>query len=102
MWALDFKKRWGFSINRCGRWWNKELEIDLVAYDSSGFDMIFGECKFSSRKTGASVLRDLEQKADAVSWKKENRRNYFVIFSTVGFSNELTAIARSRRDLLLV
>jgi AAA+ ATPase superfamily predicted ATPase len=101
MWALDFKKRWGFSINRCGRWWNKELEIDIVAYDSSGSDMIFGECKFSSRKTGASVLRELEQKADAVSWKKENRRNYFVIFSIGGFSNELTAIATSRRDVLL-
>ncbi|MDR1411348.1 MAG: ATP-binding protein, partial [Spirochaetaceae bacterium] len=64
MWALDFKKIWGFSINRCGRWWDRELEIDIVAYDSSGFDMIFGECKFSSKKTGAAVLRDLEQKAE--------------------------------------
>jgi AAA+ ATPase superfamily predicted ATPase len=102
MWTLDFEKRWGFSINRCGRWWNKETEIDIVAYDSSSFDMIFGECKFSSRKTGAAVLRELEQKADAVLWKKESRRNYFVIFSTGGFSSELKAIAESRNDLLLV
>jgi AAA+ ATPase superfamily predicted ATPase len=102
MWALDLKKRWGFSINRCGRWWNKDLEIDIVAYDSSGSGIIFGECKFSSRKTGAAVLRDLEQKADAVPWKKETRRNHFVIFSIGGFSNELRAIATSRKDLLLV
>jgi AAA+ ATPase superfamily predicted ATPase len=102
MWTLDFKKRWGFSINRCGRWWNKEAGIDIVAYDSSGLDMIFGECKFSSRKTGAAVLRELEQKADKVPWKKENRRSYFVIFSTGGFSSELKAAAESRNDLLLV
>jgi AAA+ ATPase superfamily predicted ATPase len=102
MWVLDFKKRWGFSINRCGRWWNKESEIDIVAYDSSGLDMIFGECKFSSKKTGTAVLRDLEQKAATVPWKKENRRNYFVIFSMGGFTGELKAAAGFRRDLLLV
>jgi AAA+ ATPase superfamily predicted ATPase len=102
MWALDFKKRWGFSIDRCGRWWNRELEIDIVAYNSFGFEMIFGECKFSSGKTGTAVLRDLEQKAEAVPWKKENRRNYFVLFSIGGFSRELTAIAESRGNVLLV
>ena len=102
MWTLDFKKKWGFSINRCGRWWNKETEIDIVAYDSSGLDMVFGECKFSSRKTGAAVLRDLEHKADAVPWKKENRRNHFVIFSIGGFTGELEAAAKFRKDLLLV
>jgi AAA+ ATPase superfamily predicted ATPase len=102
MWTLDFQKRWGFSIDRCGRWWNRELEIDIVAYDSSGLDMIFGECKFSSGKTGAAVLRDLEQKADAVPWKKDTRRNYFALFSISGFSNDLKAIAESRGDVLLV
>ncbi|MDR2051988.1 MAG: ATP-binding protein [Treponema sp.] len=102
MWMLNFKKRWGFSINRCGRWWNKGIEIDIVAYDSSGLDMIFGECKFSSRKTGAAVLRELEQKAETVPWKKENRRNHFVIFSIGGFTDELKAAAKSRKDLLLV
>ncbi|MDR0388548.1 MAG: ATP-binding protein, partial [Spirochaetaceae bacterium] len=102
MWALDFQKRWGFSIDRCGRWWNRELEIDIVAYNSSGLEMIFGECKFSAGKTGPAVLRNLEQKANAVPWKKENRRNYFVLFSIGGFSRELMAIAKSRDDVLLV
>jgi AAA+ ATPase superfamily predicted ATPase len=102
MWRLDLKKRWGFSITRCGRWWSKEIEIDIVAYDSSGLDMVFGECKFSSKKTGTSVLWNLEQKADAVPWKKENRRNHFVIFSPGGFTGELKAAAESRNDLLLI
>jgi hypothetical protein len=64
--------------------------------------MVFGECKFSSKKTGISVLRGLEQKADAVPWKKEDRRSYFVIFSIGGFTGELKAAAESRNDLLLV
>jgi AAA+ ATPase superfamily predicted ATPase len=102
MWALDFKKRWGFSIDRCGRWWNKEIEIDIVAYDTLGSAIIFGECKFRSGKMGAAVLRDLEQKADAVPWKSETRHNYFVLFSIGGFSGELKAIAESRGDVLLV
>jgi hypothetical protein len=64
--------------------------------------MIFGECKFRSGKMGAGVLRDLEQKTDAVPWKKETRRNYFVLFSIGGFSGELKVIAESRGDVLLV
>ncbi|MDR3147514.1 MAG: ATP-binding protein [Treponema sp.] len=102
MWSLDLRGRWGFSIDRCGRWWNRETEIDIVAYDSSGRDMIFGECKFGSKKTGSAVLRDLEQKAGLVPRKKEERRNYFVIFSAGGFSDELLALAESRSDLLLL
>jgi AAA+ ATPase superfamily predicted ATPase len=100
MWALDFKNRWGFSINRCGKWWNKEIEIDIVAYDSLGSGMIFGECKFRSGKMGPAELRNLEQKADAVPRKNENRRNYFVLFSIGGFSGELKAVAESRGNVL--
>jgi AAA+ ATPase superfamily predicted ATPase len=102
MWSLDLKKRWGVSIDRCGRWWSKEIEIDMVAYNSSGSDMIFGECKFRSGKMGAAALRDLEQKAGAVPWKNDIRRNYFVLFSIGGFSRELQSIAESRGDVLLV
>jgi AAA+ ATPase superfamily predicted ATPase len=99
--AFDFKKERGFSIDRCGRWWDRETEIDIVAYDSAGLDMIFGECKFSSKKTGPALLRDLERKAEVVPWKKETRRNHFILFSSGGFTAGMKALSTSRDDVFL-
>jgi AAA+ ATPase superfamily predicted ATPase len=101
MWNVDLQKIWGFSIDRCGRYWDKRCEIDLVAYNSRGREMIFGECKFSLKKTGLELLKALEEKAPEVSWKKEQRRNYYILFSISGFTGELRAASEERKDLLL-
>lgn len=66
----------GISFNRVGRWWGaKDVEIDIVAYDSVGTDMIFGECKYSKNKKGLSVLESLQSKAKSVNWKKTAATN---------------------------
>jgi AAA+ ATPase superfamily predicted ATPase len=101
MWELDFSGKWGFTINRCGRWWNNHEEINITAYNSAGEDIIFGECKFTAKKTGSAVLRDLEWKSRLVAWKKESRRDHFIIFSIGGYTDELKAAAKTRKDLLL-
>lgn len=39
----------GIEFNRVGRWWdNHSVEIDIVAYDSMGKDILFGECKYAA------------------------------------------------------
>jgi hypothetical protein len=61
-----------------------------------------GECKYRNSKTGLDVLNELEQKANKVEWKKETRRNHFILFSINGFSDELTELAKVRKDLILM
>jgi hypothetical protein len=50
---------------------------------------------------GISVLRDLEKKADSVSWEKNRRKIWYVLFSANGFTDELISEAAARTDLLL-
>ena len=58
----------------------KNIEIDILAYDSTGKDILFGECKYSKNKKGLSVLMDLQNKSTHVNWNKENRKEYFAIY----------------------
>ena len=102
MWQLNAAGTWDFHFDKAGRWWNNDTEIDIIAIDKSGNDIIFGECKYKNRKTGIDILNELEQKANKVEWKKENRRNHFILFSINGFSDELTEFAKVRKDLILI
>ena len=101
MWELNTAGLWDFSFNKVGRWWNNENEIDIVAFDKDGTDIIFGECKYRTGKVGTDVLYNLERKAAEVIWKTGERRNFFILFSISGFSDELKALSKTRRDLVL-
>lgn len=97
-----FLPAWKFSTDRIGRWWDGRNEIDIVAFDSGGKDIIFGECKYQNRELGPELLHSLEEKARHLPWKPEERRNHYVLFSISGFSGELIALARQRQDLALL
>lgn len=97
-----FLPAWKFHTGRIGRWWDNREEIDIVAFDSGGEDMVFGECKYQNHKAGPELFYKLEEKVRAFPWKREERRNHYVLFSINGFSEELIALARSRRDLALL
>ena len=89
-------------FNRVGRWWgSKDVEIDIVAYDSNGKDILFGECKYSKNKKGISVLNALKDKSRDVKWNIENRKEYFVIYSKNGFSDELLEYAENNHNVYL-
>ena len=49
-----------------------------------------------------NILRELEQKAERVSWNKDRRHTWFVLFSMDGFTDELKQLSEERTDLLLV
>jgi len=101
MWRLNAENTWGFSFDKAGRWWNNSVEIDIAAIDTTGDDIIFGECKYKKNKTGADVLNGLIEKAAQVDWKRNNRNNHFILFSAGGFTDELIKIAETRNDLIL-
>ena len=93
----------GISINRAGRWWgNKDVEIDIVAYDSAGKDIVFGECKYSKNPKDMDVLSALKDKSTYVPWNRQSRSEYFCIFSKSGFTDALTAYARQHPEVMLI
>lgn len=101
MWQLAAAGQWNFLFDKVGRWWNGNTEIDLVALDSQGANIIFGECKYWEGPVGINVLNNLMEKANEIEWKRNDRKEYFVLFSINGFTEELKKLAASRNDILL-
>lgn len=102
MWQLAAAGQWDFVFDKVGRWWNGNTEIDLVALDSQGEDIVFGECKYWDGPVGLNVLNSLQEKAKEVEWKRNRRREHFVLFSIGGFTEELHKLATGREDILLL
>ena len=90
------------QFNKLGRWWNAKEEIDIVALDSGGKDIVFAECKYRAQPMDADVFYDLQRKKELVPWKKENRQETFALFSISGFTESLRELASGRGDLLLI
>ena len=100
MWQLAAAGQWDFLFDKVGRWWGN-TEIDLIALDSQGANIIFGECKYWEGPVGVNVLNSLMEKTKEVEWKRNGRKEYFVLFSISGFTEELEKLAASRKDILL-
>lgn len=99
MWHMTDK---GFSFNRVGRWWgNQDVEIDIVAYDAMGTDIVFCECKYSVNPKGMKELNNLMQKASAVVWKNKERTEYFMLFSKSGYTKEILEYAKEHNNIVL-
>ena len=101
MWEMNAQGVWPFYFSKLGRYWDSKEEIDIAAIDPDGKNLILGECKYWQEPVGVSVLRELEAKAKTVSWEKEKRKTWFVLFSVNGFTEELRAEAAVRTDLRL-
>lgn len=102
MWDLNADDAWPFHFTKLGRYWDSQTEIDVAALDPEGHNLILGECKYWKEPVGMRVLRDLEEKSRRVSWQKNERQEWYVLFSASGFTDELREYAVWRHDLLLV
>lgn len=101
MWHLNGEGAWPFLFTKLGSYWDSNTEIDVVALDPEDKNLILGECKYRKDPVGISVLRDLEKKSESVSWEKNHRKIWYVLFSANGFTDELINEAAARTDLLL-
>lgn len=88
-----------FPIKKLGRWWNNNEEIDIVGLGDN--EIIFGECKWSSKKVGLSVLLTLKEKSKNVKWNNSNRKEYFILFSKEGFSDDLISLSKKDKTIIL-
>ena len=101
MWKMNADEVWPFTFSKIGRYWDNNTEIDIAALDPDGKNLILGECKYWKEPVGINVLADLEEKAKKVAWNKSNRKTWFVLFSTGGFTPELKELAKTRNDIIL-
>jgi AAA+ ATPase superfamily predicted ATPase len=99
--CLDLLKEGAMEFSAIGRWWAKNEEIDLVALDDESKTVWFGECKWSIKKVGEDIYRDLQRKARLVDWGGGKRQERFILFSRSGFTTGMHQQAE-RDHVLLV
>lgn len=71
-------------IVEIGSYWDRLVEIDILAKTASG-KVIVGECKYTNTKVNKSELSKLQEKCALAGFDPDE----FVLFSKRGFSNEL-------------
>jgi uncharacterized protein len=76
-----------FRFTRIGKWWHKEQEIDIVAFNETSKQAIFCECKWSDKVNAREVLKHLKEKASRVPLQREEE--YYIIFAK-GFKKKIT------------
>ena len=101
MWKMNADEVWPFTFSKIGRYWDNNTEIDIAALDPDGKNLILGECKYWKEPVGINIFADLEEKAKKVAWNKNNRKTWYILFSTGGFTPELKELAKSRNDIIL-
>ena len=84
-----------FVFERVGRYWDSHQEIDVVGFSSSEKKIIFGECKWSEKQVGTNIYEELKKKATKVDWNKDDRKEYYILFSKSGFTEEMIRTAKN-------
>ena len=101
MWRLSAEGVWDFHFSKIGRYWDSKVEIDIAALDPDGKNLILGECKYWTEPVGVNILKDLERKAESVTWESGRRKTNYVLFSISGFTPELESYVATRPDVKL-
>lgn len=85
-----------FHFTKIGRWWNKTDEIDIMALDAEGSQMLLGECKYRNAKTDTDTLYPLMRKYPP----SPDVKVYYCLFSKSGFTKRLLDEAGEKGVLL--
>jgi len=97
----DFAKDGLIYYTSIGKWWSKDEEIDIVALDDETKTAYFGECKWSNKKVGDDIYQDLVRKSQLVDWRNGKRKDRFILFSKIGFTQRMIEIAERGKVLLV-
>jgi len=70
-----------FPFTKIGKWWYKDKEIDIVAFNEQSREILFCECKWKEEVDAKEILQELKEKAQYVDWSKNERKEYYAIFA---------------------
>ena len=90
-----------FNCLRVGRQWAANYEIDVAGVNADLQLNVVGEAKWSHKKIGLSVYRELQSKIAANKLPLAANCQY-LLFSKSGFTQDLKAMAKKESHLLLI
>jgi len=64
-----------------GRYWNKQEEIDIAAFNQEKREILFAECKWGDKVNAMQIINQLVEKAKYVEWNNKNRKESFAVFA---------------------
>ncbi len=82
-----------FEFSRLGSYWDKDVEVDIVATDDKQKHFLLGECKYSNKKVGTDILEATMAKS---KFLPGNAKQFgFILFSKSGFTEDLIKRAKA-------
>lgn len=94
---IIYSNRLPFTPLKVGRWWDKNIEIDVVAVSEDS--LFFGECKYTTGPVSKKVLDELFIKSKATGINR--KETFYGIFSRSGFDEKLLELAEKEQNILL-
>lgn len=89
-----------FEISKIGKYWNKNIEIDIMAFDETNKIVFFGECKYQKKPIKEKVFFQLVENVSHILELDEYQILY-ALFSKSGFEKKLLENQSGRSDLIL-
>ena len=86
------RKSFPFEYERLGRYWDKNIEIDIMALDYEEKNVLLGEIKWQIKPLGIKTLKLLKEKSEKIKILSDYRK-YFLLVSKSGFTPGLQKIA---------
>lgn len=96
---LNKRQKLPFRFTTIGKWWKKETEIDLIAFDKSNRNALFCEVKWKhlSEREALSIIEDLKKKSKKVDGKWNE--NYCLIAGKIDGKEKLDCFAFDLADI---
>jgi AAA+ ATPase superfamily predicted ATPase len=81
LYEMNFKGLLPFKFSDIGSWWEKDKEIDIVAFDKEEKKILFCEVKWEDLNTNEveEIFENLRKKAESVKWFNKMRKEYFCL-----------------------
>ena len=80
------------DYERLGRYWNRNVEIDIMAIDEKEKNVLLGEIKWQKKPTDIKILEELRKKAEKIKTLSVCRK-YFLLISKSGFTQAVQEMA---------
>ena len=89
------------GLQKIGKWWSKNEEIDIVGLNPDKKIILLAECKNTTQPQGIELYHSLLEKSKKVQWHITDRSNYYAFFSRKGFNNNFKALAKEKENIFL-
>jgi AAA+ ATPase superfamily predicted ATPase len=90
------------NMDRVGRYWDNQDEIDNVGMNEKEKTIFFVECKWSNKLVGIKILEDLKTKGKKIDWNLGNRKEVYILLSKSGFTNDLISLSKKEKNIHLI